>query len=145
VDPATIAFRRTTPDLLKMHGGIAPRTAADPMTEGFGILLSNADGVIYRAFLRPGDLAGKSTTYMWFLDRAARSGRGVRGGIFRLGVRQRGGRYFFTLQAYADLAGATLPMMTAQILVGDDVFINKSEWKRTSQGWQTDFHFPFDS
>jgi cysteine-rich repeat protein len=146
-DPATITFKHTleraTPDMLRMHGSIVPKTPIDPIAEGLGMVLSNANGVVYRAFLLPGDLSGKSTTHMWFIDRTAGRGRGVRDGIYRISIARRGERCFFSLLAYGDLRAATLPTMTVQVMVGDDVFFYKSEWKRTAKGWKTDFHFPF--
>jgi hypothetical protein len=136
-DPALIRFRPGRLDVLRMHGAITPATPIDPVGEGFAIVLRNADGVLYHAALLPGDLsrARRAT----FLDRAAASGRGRRNGLFRVSLLRRERRYHFDVQAYADLAGATLPTMTVQIAIGDDVFVSAADWRRTRFGWARDF------
>ncbi len=142
-DPATITFKDSTPDVLKIHGGIEPLTAADPRTEGVGVLLTNANGIVFKAVLLPGDLEGNDRS-LSFVDRGASKGRGIRGGIYKLKLRKRAARYDFNLQAYGDLSAATQPVMTAQLRIGDDMFAFKSEWRRLPKGWKTDFKFPFD-
>jgi cysteine-rich repeat protein len=140
-DPAKIQFKEKSPDVFDVHGRVVPQASADPRTRGLGIVVTNADGVVYRAFLSPGDLAGSTPSFLWFADRTARHGRGLRAGIYRMTLRTRRGHYFFRLRSYGDLSRATLPVMTVQFLLGDETFSSKSEWKRTRTGWKTDFEF----
>ena len=143
-DPATITFNETKLDVFKVHGGVEPITDADPRTELFGILITNANGIVYQGMLLPGDIKG-SDRKLSFVDRGAKKGLGTRDGIYKLMLRRVGGRYHFNLEAYGDLSAATQPVMTAQLLLGDEVFAFKSEWKQLKHGWKTDFKFPFDN
>ncbi len=141
-DPASVTFKDAGPDVYKVHGRIDPVTPIAPTTEEVGILLTNADGIIYKALLYPGDITGRRDARFLFVDRAARKGNGIRGGIGKLTIRRLAHRYWFTVETYGDLRGATLPVMTVQLMIGDDVFSYKSEWKRTRTGWKVDFDFP---
>jgi hypothetical protein len=136
-DPALIHFRPGHLDLLRIHGAVTPATPIDPVDEAFEIVLRNADGVLYRAALLPGDLS--HTRRPTFLDRDAAAGTGRRNGLFRVSFLRQGRRYHFGVQAYADLARATLPAMTIQIAIGDDVFVSAADWHRTRVGWALDF------
>ena len=50
-----------------------------------------------------------------------------------------GTRYRLTLRAFGNLDAATVPVMTVQIVIGDDAFFSKGEWQRTKRGWKLDF------
>jgi hypothetical protein len=39
------------------------------------------------------------------------------------------------MKHYGDFSAATEALMTLQIRVGNDVFVNTSTWDRTSLGW----------
>ena len=48
--------------------------------------------------------------------------------------------YPFKILTYGDLAKATVPTMTFEIHVGDDGFMNTSDWARTRKGWRLSLH-----
>lgn len=132
-DPARILFRRGALDVLRLHGALTPATPMDPLTDGFAVVLSNADGVLFRAELLPADFVGRRRPR--FLDRGA----SARGGLYKVSLLRDGDRVHFGVQAYAELARATVPTMTIQIAVGDDVFVSKADWRRTRSGWLLGF------
>jgi cysteine-rich repeat protein len=145
-DPAVISLRPTRPsDKLKVQGGFIPLTPIDPLQEEVGILLDNASGIIYRALLEPGDMVGvgKHTRIIKFIDKTARDGTGLRGGLYKVQFFTRAGRVHVKVLAYGDLGAATLPTMALQVKIGDDVFYTRGDWKRTSHGWKLEFaRFP---
>ena len=56
------------------------------LADGFGIALSNSSGIVYEANLLPGDFiarAGSFGRYKW-RDRAAKTGQGVRNGLYQV-------------------------------------------------------------
>ena len=135
-DPARIIFREGKLDVLRIHGALTPATPIDPATEGFAVALRNADGLLYRAAVLPGDLRGRRR--LTFLDRGAPAG-GLRDGLYKVSLLREGARYHFGVQAYADLSRATLADMTLRIDIGDDVFVKEAEWRRTRAGWRLTF------
>ncbi len=137
---------RPRKDFVKIHGRFIPNSPVDPYLEGFSFLLTNADGIIYTASLFPGDFEIKREEFRFKDKRAKRTGLGIRGGIFKLRVKQRfdGGflGYGFTIKAYGDLSRAVLPRMTTQVYIGDDVAFLTATWRGDSRKWklkQSDF------
>src|SRR5262249_38744704 len=90
-DPASIVFKPTRPghDVFKVHGRLV-LSPSSSITGRFGILLTNANGVIYRGELQPGDLMLRGTSAVFF-DRTAAIGPGTRGGLFKVKVRNKTG------------------------------------------------------
>jgi hypothetical protein len=141
-DPATIRFKGGDgPDRMSIHGRFPLQSPMDASTEGFGIVLTNADGIIFRA-QAPADQfrrrKGGNGAY-WFRDRSLRRGQPLAGGIARVSVRTRtihGIEYLvFKVRVYADLSAATVPLMTTQVVVGNDAGSLTAEWRRTGRGW----------
>jgi len=124
---------------LKLQGGVIPTTPVDPLNEVVGILISNANGVIYSASLMPGDMHMHGTRIVKFIDKTAKTGNGIRGGLAKVQLFNRTGRFHLKVQAYADFSAATLPTMTVQFQVGNDVFMTKGDWARTTHGWKLEF------
>ena len=142
-DPASIKLSPIRPDRLRIHGGVIPETAVDPPTEPVGILITNANGVVYRVVLQPGDMRALGAGSFGFVDKKARSGKGSRNGLYRLKVRDVNGRYHLVVQAFTNLDAATLPTMATQFLIGNDVFLTKGVWTQTRKGWELEFNrFP---
>jgi cysteine-rich repeat protein len=131
-DPASVQFRPGRPDILKIQGGIIPSHPIDPATMRAGVLMTNADGVIYRALLNAGDLQPHGTRWQ-YVDKTAASRPG--GGIFKIQLFNRQGIYHVKVKAYGDLSHATLPTMAAQFQLGDDVYLNRSVWRQRGNGW----------
>jgi len=146
-DPAVIRFadkhapsrKAGRPDLFKMHGRLVPQGPTDPVAEGISIVVTNNDGVVYRAQLLPGDLEGRSSGFV-FKDKPALRGAGSRDGIYRAKLRRSvRGHYILTLEAYGDLSAAKLPVMGIQVGIGDDMFFAKGTWEQRRYGWYWSF------
>jgi hypothetical protein len=139
-DPATITFDGGDDGLdeLRIHGRFAFTTPFDPEAEGFGFVVSNADGVVYRGKLAPGTVVSKSASGRRYLfrDRAA----SATGGFANIGVRKRkirGTSYLvFRVRTYGDLSAATLARMTTQVTIGNEVGSLTADWTQTPSGWR---------
>ena len=147
-DPAVIRFAarhpknskmRQRPDFFRVHGRLEPKTAHDVVTEGLTLVVTNANGVIYKARLLPGDLSQHWST-MSFVDKPAARGEGSREGLYRVKIR-RGVRdgLVVVIEAYGDFSAATLPAMTIQIGIGDDMFYTKGVFSQRRYGWYWSF------
>jgi TQXA domain-containing protein len=147
-DPAVIRFahrrpksfrERVRPDFFRVHGRLEPESAHDALTEGLSVMVTNTNGVIYKAHLLPGDLKQHFTT-MSFVDKAAARGEGTREGLYRVKLK-RGIRnsLVVTVEAYGDFSAATIPTMTIQIGIGDDMFFTKGAFTARKYGWYWSF------
>ena len=135
-DPAAIVFRPTRPDhdYFKVHGRLVLQDPSS-LNGKFGILLTNAGGVIYRALLQPGDLKPKGKGAA-FSDKTAKSGTGIRDGLSQVKVKVKQGYVQVQVKAYSDLSEATVPLMGVQVVIGNENAFYKSEWSRRSNGWR---------
>src|SRR5262245_35306528 len=78
-DPAAIIFFRPTKpdqDYFKVHGRMVVQDLAAALSGKFGILVTNANGVIYKGLLLPGDLKPKDPGAI-FSDKTASKGPGT--------------------------------------------------------------------
>ncbi len=138
-DPAKLTW-----EYVKIHGRFVPDTPVDPENEGFTFMLSNANGLIYRAELFAADLrvaGGKSTKRWKFRDKLAKRGMGSRKGLSTISMKTRNEpdgsvSYPFKVKAYGDMSNATVALMTTQISVGDDVSFVTAEWKGKPGHWR---------
>ena len=138
-DPAKLTWK-----YVKIHGRFVPDTPVDPENEGFTFMLSNANGLIYRAELFATDLrvaGGKSTKRWKFRDKLAKRGMGSRKGLSTISMKTRkepdgSVSYPFKVKAYGDMSNATVALMTTQISVGDDVSFVTAEWKGKPGHWR---------
>ncbi len=147
-DPAVIRFAATRPkssrlrqrpDFFRVHGRLQPPHALDAIAKGLTVVLTNSNGVIYKARLLPGDLQRHWST-LSFVDKAAARGQGTRDGLYRVKLKHGvGDSLVMTLEAYGDFSAATLPTMTVQIGIGDDMFFTKGAWTRRRYGWYWSF------
>ncbi len=138
-DPARIRFGKAgQPGVLKIHGRFVTASAMNPPAEDFTILLSNESGIVYRATLLPGDLAGDKGRFK-FLDKAAKKGTGARDGLYKVDVRIKTVKgalnYVFRVQAYGDFSDSSAVMMT-QVIAGNDTASLSGQWSSTPQGWK---------
>ena len=128
-----IIFQRRGLDLLRLQASFKPFTPIDPATEQVGLLITNADGVVFADLLAPGTVkrVGKSWT-------ATVKASKTSGGIFKVRfTRLVDGTYRVNFKAYGAMkAKATLPTMSVQILVGDDVAITTEIWETIKTGWR---------
>ena len=135
-DPGAIIFRSTPPDhdFFKVHGRLV---LSDPtsLRGKFGILLSNANGEIYKGVLQPGDLQPRGSAFL-FVDRSAKTGPGMRGGLYKVKVRNRGTYVTVEVKAYSNLREATLPLMSVQAVIGDENAYYQTGWLERRNGWQ---------
>lgn len=136
-DPAKIKW-----NVVYIHGRFNPTTPADPFLEGFRFAVTNEFGEIYSAELLPGDMrmkvGAKTTRWLW-KDKTAKNGRGLRNGLYRVGIhtRLRKGEYslVFTVIGYGDMARALTPLMTTLVYVGDDSSYLEAEWLGKPGAW----------
>ena len=142
-DPATIQWGKDgAPDRFVVHGRIAMQSPIEPLSEGFGVRLSNVYGTVYEGVLGSGDMRGKLGGRSFkFSDKTARiDGTGVRDGLYRVNVKVRpyDGVVFMTfkLTAYGDFSAATEAEMTTQVVVGSNVGYLDAVWTATSRGWK---------
>jgi hypothetical protein len=139
-DPATIRFDEGGLDSFWIHGRFALQSAMDPTVEGFGVSLSNSNGLIYRATIAPELLRRTNGRYI-FRDAGARRGENVTAnGVYTAGVRVRKFRgvdyLVFRLRAYADFSAATQSRMATGIVVGNDIGSLTADWTATRDGWR---------
>ncbi|MFN8545399.1 MAG: DUF4215 domain-containing protein [Candidatus Binatia bacterium] len=141
-DPALL-IKREPPkqDYLKIQGGVEPRAGAtfttDPAHEQFGFLFTNTNkDVLVRELLPAGSLAPSGTGFKYKSKTAKKAG-----GIAKASFKLKKGRWHVIIQSYGDLSKATVPTMTTQILVGDDMFAAKATWKPLPNwpGWKYEF------
>jgi TQXA domain-containing protein len=147
-DPAVIRFahrrpksfrERVRPDFFRVHGRLEPKTAHDALTEGVTVVVTNTNGVIYKAQLLPGDLQQHFGT-MSFKDKAAARGEGTREGLYRVKLKRSiHDSLVVVVEAYGDFSAATIPTMTIQIGIGDDMFYTKGAFTARKYGWYWSF------
>lgn len=121
-------------DRLGLHGTIEPCTPFDATVDAVQIVLSSAGGTIYEATVPPGSFERTNAKKVRFRDRDARR---ARSGVSKLVIRQqtRRGLFDFEVEAFGDLAGAT-EMMTFQIRIGDQSWVNRGTWVESRGRWQ---------
>jgi cysteine-rich repeat protein len=136
-DPAFLKFRAPGPDYAKIQGGMeaAAVPSLSPGTEQFGFLFTNPNGVLFRIVLPPGALQPRGTTAFKYFDANAKR----IGGLFKVVLKLKHGVYHVTVKAYGDMSAATVPTMTVQVLIGDDVYFTHATWLRTKTGWKFEF------
>ena len=141
-DPSVIRFDKVgTRDFFKIYGRIPISLPinVNPVDDGFSVVLTNSNGVIYSATLGPNDLVDRGRNRYLFKDKTAKIGPGFRNGLASVSVRIRkiAGQWLYTfrLKAYGDFSAATEPFMTTQIIAGDYVGILPVNWTPTRRGW----------
>jgi len=133
-DPGRITLRqRPYLDVLRVHGHFTSATPLDPIANGVGILLANANGDVFRANLQPGDMIARGKGIWSFRSSAASAG----GGVASLQIVKQRKLYLVYLVAYGDLTAATVPSMYFEIVAGGEVGWRDANWTRTSNGWLT--------
>jgi len=140
-DPAIVLLNKS-PNFFRLHGRIPGDVfTIDPQEEGVTIQLSNADGVIYEAMLPPSSFVMRSPTRFSFKDKTAVTGVdpvGPHAGLAQLYMQFRvieGVSYLtFKIKAYGDFSEATLPCMTTQVTVGDDLAALRADWTLRKAG-----------
>ncbi len=128
-----ILFQRRGLDLIRLQAAFKPNTPADPATEQVGLLITNANGVVFADLLPAGTVkkAGKA----WAATvKSAKTG----GGIFKLKITLHAdGSYRFNVRAYEEMSStATLATMSVQLLIGDDAAVTTSTWAAIKTGWR---------
>ncbi|TFH24133.1 MAG: hypothetical protein E4H03_04410 [Myxococcales bacterium] len=146
----------------RVHGRIAIDLAfaPDPSVDGMSILLTNANGLIYKAVIGPGEMCGsrpciedRSKGRFRYKDVSAKDGvspAGAHAGLFRLSLRNRivkgkrdpvGSPFFtFKIKAYSyDFAAAddpSLAIMSTQVVTGSTLGSLTAAWNHANQGWR---------
>jgi hypothetical protein len=137
--PSEMDTRAARTGSFRFHGRIVPTTPADPQLEAFLVTITNDNGVIYRAELPPGALAYTSKRRYVYRN-TDRESLLESGGIERMFVRRRRDAgetgYGLRLRAFGDFSRATLPRMTTQVYLGDDVAYLTANWKFVQGRWR---------
>lgn len=141
-DPAVISWggeQRSVgaPGAYSFHARLMPTTDVDPLTEGFLLTLSNDQGEIFRAWVDPAQMRWTRESFVY---KAADPGKvAAEGGVLRVGLRRRlyAGEPGFGIRfkAYGDFSRATLPRMTTQVYVGNDVGYVTAVWGGEPGRW----------
>jgi len=137
-DPAQIRPRgpkAPTKYFFKAFGRIDPLTDIDPEHEGFGVVLTDSQGIVYTATLGPGLMQPtKLGSRRWrFNDRNAKKGTSTHFGLSKVQIDPHYGGYKVEIDAYGDFSKAEAEM-TLQFVVGNDEFFNKATWTPTKNG-----------
>ena len=129
----SILFQRTGLDLLRLQASFKPFTPIDPATEQVGLLITNANGVVFADLLAPGAVKRVGKTWVVTVKNAKKAG-----GIFKMRMLLLSdGSYRVNFKAYGAMKSKiTLPQMSVQILVGDDVSISTQTWETIKTGWR---------
>lgn len=141
--PGRIAFRPKKPghDLFGFQASFVPTQSIDPSTSVVGVTITNANGIIWSATLLPGDLIRHGDKYL-FRDKTAKTGPGVRGGLFQLKLKEKpdanpqAGLWRIHIRGYADLSAATGAEMSVQVVVGNEAFERTATWQANKKGWR---------
>jgi hypothetical protein len=142
-----VSSRRVPAEIgsFSLHGRIVPESPMDPLVDGFVVTLTNANGEIYRAEVKPVDLQANGQM-RWAFRAENLDSVYADGGIAKLRIRKRtdGGEtaYAVRMTAYGDFSRATLPVMTTQVYFGDDVGYVTAQWTLRPGRWTlypTDF------
>jgi len=136
---AAIRFQQPSHDRLTVKARFEPATPIDPLHEATTFRLSNAAGTIAQATLPAGML--KAVGESRFLFRDAQAARN-RSGLARLDLQiSDGGAISWQMTFYGDLSGATLPVMTLQLGIGNDAVVSEdAPWRRADTGWSIRLH-----
>ncbi|MEK7643434.1 MAG: DUF4215 domain-containing protein [Patescibacteria group bacterium] len=145
-DPARIVFNVRNPakDHFKASGGIIPGEPFAPETKTVCFLLANAtQGKIWSACLQPGDLVhGAGTAKRWkFKDPTAKSGPGIRGGLYEVSIGAHGGptQYIVRVRAYEEFSGITDLYLTVQVSIDDQEWASTGLWRAGGNSIQVNF------
>ena len=138
---AKIRFAPGSQDQFMLRSQVVVSAAVvNPIVDGFKLLLSNANGPIYRAELLPGDIVFRRPGRYRYIDRTAKAGPGERDGLAQVSimVKEVDGQdmYVFRVKAWNDLSLATLSEMTLQVTGVDDVATLTTGWGQRSNGWR---------
>ncbi|MBY0280139.1 hypothetical protein K2Z84_32805 [Candidatus Binatia bacterium] len=128
-----VVYQRIGLDLLRLQASFKPFTPIDPASEQVGLLITNANGVVFADLLGPGTVKRVGKSWVATVKSAKTAG-----GIFKLRfLRLADGTYRVNFKAYGAIeAKATLPTMTVQIVVGDDVAVSTENWETIKNGWR---------
>jgi hypothetical protein len=122
----------------QFHGRIQPFTDVDPITDGFVLTLTNANGEIWRAEVLPGDIQ-QTARNRYAINATIGATATSSGGIAKLNVRKRRDEgilgYGIRVRAYGDFSRATLPEMTTQVYFNDDVGFVTARWAKRPGRW----------
>jgi hypothetical protein len=97
-----------------------PTTAADPATEQVGVLITNANGVVFASLLPPGTVRKTGRNWTASIKTAK-----TNGGILEMKIQPTpDGSLRFNLRGYAEMSStAMLATMSVQLPIGDDVSV----------------------
>ena len=128
-----IVFQRRGLDLLRFQASFKPLTAVDPATEQVGVLITNADGVVFADLMPPGTLRRVGKSFSGTVKAAKTAG-----GIYKIKITPLAdGSYRVNIKGYEEMsATAILPAMNVQLLIGDDVASSASIWTPIKVGWR---------
>jgi hypothetical protein len=120
------------------HGRVVMSTPVSPLTEGVTLVMSNANGEIYRAYVPPEEIR-QIRKKAFTLRRSDEALSPNASGVVSLSIRQRmdGGKlgYGIRLKTFGDFSRATMARMTTQIYLGNDVAYLTADWTKRPGRW----------
>ncbi len=132
-DPASIVFVPNKPglDKFKVHGRMTLANASAMFSSKFGVLLTNANGTIFRGVLDAGQLVKKGSGAL-FKNKTANH----TGGLYKVQIKSKLGYVRIQIQSYSDLGLATVPLMGVQVLLAGEEAYYKASWQKRPNGWR---------
>jgi hypothetical protein len=131
-DPGKIKFDTSGAhrDKLWGHGRFTPDGTFDPATQGVHIVLTNRNGIIYRATVPANALVRYGRGFL------LKEPTGTRyDGLRKLFLRDKGASWTFTLDAVGDLSAATEAEMTFSFGMGNQSLSITRRWVPRGYGW----------
>jgi len=143
-DPAEVFVSPMDPRALRIggtfrfHGRAFPTTDVVPTEEVFAMMVSNENGIIFRTELPAGALRRKDGR-RWVYKNQDTAALLRDGGVSTLYLRTRrfNGElaYAVRIRLFANNSGATVPRMTTQLYLGDDVAFVTADWTLRNGRW----------
>jgi cysteine-rich repeat protein len=126
---------RTALDFFHLQGAVYPATAVDPATESVTLVIRNANELVYGQALPGGSFQRRRNGNWIYTSRTARTSGGLLQARLFFDNKGDPGALRFALKGFGDLSKATLPQMTVEVIVGNDIGASTRVWTPLRAGW----------
>jgi cysteine-rich repeat protein len=127
-------------DVIRLKGAVLPTAPVDLSKNKFGVLITNASGLVYSVEIPAGQIEARGKRGTWvYRNRGARSGGGIQSLRVKTATAGGGSVLNFSLVAMGKLNNATDPVMTTEIVVGDQYSGNTMNWEQLRTGFKGEF------
>ena len=129
----------TRPDLIRIGTRVFPTTAMNPFDDGFKFTFANNAGVLFTQTLAPFVMVESPNGRRWsYKSPQAPSVGGLHSVTIQRPTSRFGG-FLIYVRAYADLTAATPAEMTTEFVIGNDSFVDQSDWNKQKTNWRHTF------